>query len=171
MEKAPAPKRPRYDAAFRAEALRLASESRSALAAVRALNIDAKRSYAWQKAAHSPYPPTPQRLPKCGPCGVGRQGLAQELDILKKSHRHLLASPNPIVPLYFIDRKHVHCAVQQLCQVLDMVPSRYYAWRHTQAAGRMLRQRASGKSVVPPQNRGTRSPRLARLCRFSRCLG
>jgi len=51
MEKAPPIKRPRYDAAFRAEALRLASESRSTLAAARALNIDAKRLYAWQKAA------------------------------------------------------------------------------------------------------------------------
>ena len=39
-------KRPRYDAAFRAEALRLASESRSTLVAARALNIDAKRLYA-----------------------------------------------------------------------------------------------------------------------------
>ena len=39
--KAPPTKWPRYDAAFRAEALRLASESRSARAAARALNIDA----------------------------------------------------------------------------------------------------------------------------------
>ena len=46
MEKAPLTKRPRYDAAFRTEALRLASESRSTLAAARALNIDAKRLYA-----------------------------------------------------------------------------------------------------------------------------
>ncbi len=46
MEKAPPSKRPRYDAAFRAEALRLASESRSTLAAARALNIDPKRRYA-----------------------------------------------------------------------------------------------------------------------------
>ena len=47
MEKAPPTKRPRDDAAFCAEALRLASESRSTLAAVRALNVDAKRLYAW----------------------------------------------------------------------------------------------------------------------------
>ena len=50
MEKAPTSKRPRYDAAFRAEALRLASESRSTLAAARALNIDTKRLHARQKA-------------------------------------------------------------------------------------------------------------------------
>ena len=46
MEKAPPTKRPSYDAAFRAEALRLASESRSTLAAAHALNIDPKRLYA-----------------------------------------------------------------------------------------------------------------------------
>lgn len=69
MEKAPATKRPRYDAAFRAEALRLASESRSTLAAARALNIDPKRLYAWQKAALPPLPADParQRPPTCGP--------------------------------------------------------------------------------------------------------
>ena len=38
-------------------------------------------------------------------------------------------------PLPFIDQQRVHYAAQQLCQVLDVVPSRYYAWRHRQAAG------------------------------------
>ena len=38
-------------------------------------------------------------------------------------------------PLHFIEQQRVHYAVQQLCQVLDVVPSRYYAWRHTQTAG------------------------------------
>ena len=47
-------KRQRYDAAFRAEALRLASESRSTQAAARALNIDLKRLYKWQKEALTP---------------------------------------------------------------------------------------------------------------------
>ena len=47
MGKVPPTKRPRYDAVFRAEALRLASESRSTLVAACALNIDAKRIYAW----------------------------------------------------------------------------------------------------------------------------
>ena len=45
----PTPKpttRRKYDDAFRIEALRLASESRSTLATARALNIDAKRLYA-----------------------------------------------------------------------------------------------------------------------------
>ena len=43
-----------YDAAFRAEALRLAAQSRSAQAAARTLNIDPKRLYQWQKAAQTP---------------------------------------------------------------------------------------------------------------------
>jgi transposase len=43
-----------YDAAFRAEALRLTEQSRSTQAAARALNIDPKRLYQWQKAAQTP---------------------------------------------------------------------------------------------------------------------
>jgi len=41
--------RRKYDAAFRAEALRLASESRSTQAAARALNINPKLLYKRQK--------------------------------------------------------------------------------------------------------------------------
>ena len=52
MKDTPNPdKRRKYDAVFRAEALRLAAQSRSAQAAARALNIDPKRLYQWQKAA------------------------------------------------------------------------------------------------------------------------
>ena len=47
-------KRRMYDAAFRAEALRLAAQSRSTQATARALNIDPKRIYQWQKAAKTP---------------------------------------------------------------------------------------------------------------------
>ena len=68
MEKAPPTKRPRYDAAFRAEALRLASESRSTQAAARALNIDPKRIYPGRKRPSRPCPLTPPKPPKCGPC-------------------------------------------------------------------------------------------------------
>ena len=35
----------------------------------------------------------------------------------------------------FIDQQRPFHLVQQLCQVLDVVPSRYYAWQHRQAAG------------------------------------
>ena len=37
--------------------------------------------------------------------------------------------------LHFIAQQRVQYSVQQLCQVLDVVPSRYYAWWHGQAAG------------------------------------
>ena len=43
--------RRKYDAAFRTEALRLAEQTRSIQATARALNIDLKRLYQWQKAA------------------------------------------------------------------------------------------------------------------------
>ena len=92
MEKAPAPKRPRYDAAFRAEALRLASESRSTLAAARALNIDAKRRYAWQKAAQQPLPADPAEVRTLR---AANKRLAQELDILKKAIAIFSHPPTP----------------------------------------------------------------------------
>lgn len=54
MQDTPKPdKRRTYDVAFRAEALRLAEQSRSTQAAARALNIDPKRIYQWQKAAQT----------------------------------------------------------------------------------------------------------------------
>ena len=86
MEKAPLTKRVRYDAAFRAEAfraeaLRLASESRSTLAAARALNIDAKRIYAWQKAAQPPLPADPAEAAEVRALRTANKRLAQELDI------------------------------------------------------------------------------------------
>lgn len=85
MEKAPPTKRPRYDAAFRAEALRLATESRSTLAAARALNIDPKRLYAWQKAAQQPLPADPTEAAEVRALRQANKRLAQELEILKKA--------------------------------------------------------------------------------------
>ena len=76
---------PRYDAAFRAEALRLASESRSTLAAARALNIDAKGLYAWQKAAQQPPPADPVEAAEVRAPRAANKRLKQELDILKKA--------------------------------------------------------------------------------------
>ena len=84
-------KRRTYDAAFRAEALRLAAQSRSAQAAARALNIDPKRIYQWQKAAQTPVaaalgatldPATAAELRQLR--ALARRQ-AQELDILKKA--------------------------------------------------------------------------------------
>ena len=55
MATAPKPtKRRTCEAAFRAEALRLASESRSTQAAARALHSNLKLLYKWQQAAQTP---------------------------------------------------------------------------------------------------------------------
>ena len=81
----------RYDAAFRTEALRLAGESRSTQAAARALNIDPKRLYQWQKAAQMPVaaalgaaldPATALELHQLRATNWWQ---SQELDILKKA--------------------------------------------------------------------------------------
>ena len=82
MEKAPPTKRPRYDAAFRAEALRLASESRSTLVAARALNIDPSRLYAWQKAAQLPLPADSAEAAEVRALRAANKRGTQELDIL-----------------------------------------------------------------------------------------
>ena len=84
MEKAPPTKRSRYDAAFRAKALRLVSESRPTLAAARVLNIDAKRLCAWQKAAQQPLTSNPAEAAEVQALRAANKRLAQELDILKK---------------------------------------------------------------------------------------
>ena len=100
MEKALSSKRPRYDAAFCAEALRLASESRSTMAATRALNINAKLLYAWQKAAQQPLPTDPAEAAEVRALRTANKRLAQELDILKKIVA-ILSHPRPREPAAF----------------------------------------------------------------------
>ena len=84
-------KRRRYDAAFRAEALRQARESRSTQAAARALNIDPKRRYKWQKKALTPVAAARGAELDSATAAELRQlraanrRQAQELDILKKA--------------------------------------------------------------------------------------
>lgn len=85
MEKAPSSKRPRYDAAFRAEALRLASESRSILATARALNSNANLLYQWQKAAQQSLPTDPAEAAEVRALRLANKRLAQELEIFKKA--------------------------------------------------------------------------------------
>ena len=92
MQDNPQPtKRRRYDAAFRAEALRLAEQSRSAQAAARALNIDPKRIYQWQKAAQTPVAAAlgtaldPDTAAELRQLRAANRRQAQELDILKKA--------------------------------------------------------------------------------------
>ena len=92
MKDTPKPdKRRKYDAAFRAEALRLAAQSRSTQAAARALNIDPKRLYQWQKAAQTPVAAALGTVLDLDTAAELRQlralarRQAQELDILKKA--------------------------------------------------------------------------------------
>lgn len=86
----PSAKRRRYDAAFRAEALRLASKSCSTQAAARALNIDPKRIDKWQKEALTPVAATrgaeldPATAAELRQLRVANRRQAQELEILKK---------------------------------------------------------------------------------------
>ena len=80
-------KRRRYDDAFRAEALRLAAESRSTQAAARQLGISPKLLYKWQKATQ----PVLEAGSGEGESAAMRQlraevrRLQQERDILKKA--------------------------------------------------------------------------------------
>ena len=88
MKDSPQPaKRRRYDATFRAEALRLAGQSRSTQAAARALNI----IYKWQKEALTPVAAArgaaldPTTAAELRQLRATNRRQAQELDILKKA--------------------------------------------------------------------------------------
>ena len=84
-------KRRRYDATFRAEALRLAEQSRSTQAAARALNINPKLLYKWQKEALTPVAAArgaaldPTTAAELRQLRATNRRQAQELDILKKA--------------------------------------------------------------------------------------
>ena len=80
-------KRRKYDEAFKAEALRLASESRSTQAAARQLGISPKLFYRWQQA---PLVAEVGRVevardPQVRALRAANKRLAQELDSLKKA--------------------------------------------------------------------------------------
>ena len=81
----------RYDAAFRAEALRLAEQSRSTQAAARALHINAKLLYKWQKEALTPVAAArgaeldPATAAELRQLRATNRRQAQELEILKKA--------------------------------------------------------------------------------------
>jgi len=92
MKDTPKPvNRHEYDVAFRAEALRLAAQSRSTQVAARALNIAPKRLCQWKIAAQTPVeaalgtaldPATALELRQLR--ALSRRQ-AQELDMLKKA--------------------------------------------------------------------------------------
>ena len=92
MKETPKPDNRRtYDAAFRAEALRLTEQSRSTQAAARALNIDPKRICQWQKAAQTPAAAAlgtaldPDTAAELRQLRALARRQAQELDILNKA--------------------------------------------------------------------------------------
>ena len=100
-------KRRRYDAAFRAEALRFASESRSTQAAARALNITPKLLYKWQKEVLTPVAAAlgaqldPATAAELRHLRAANRRQAQELEMLKKplpSFRR--PQTNELLPLY-----------------------------------------------------------------------
>jgi transposase len=84
-------KRRTYDATFRAEALRLASESRSTQAAARALNSNPKLLYKWQQAVQTPVAAAigtsldPATAAELRQLRATNRRQAQELEILKKA--------------------------------------------------------------------------------------
>ena len=75
----------RYDAAFRAEALRLAEQSRSTQAAARALNLNPKLLYKWQQEVLPALPADPNEAVEVRQLRAANKRLAQELEILKKA--------------------------------------------------------------------------------------
>ena len=89
-------KRRKYDEAFKAEALRLASESRSTQAAARQLGISPKLLYRWQQAQLVAEVGSEEvaRDPEVRALRAANKRLAQELDILKKALA-IFAQPTP----------------------------------------------------------------------------
>jgi transposase len=74
-------KRRKYDAAFKAEALRMSSESRSTQAAARALNSSPKLLYKWQQEALPALPADPIEAAEVRKLRAANKRLAQELEI------------------------------------------------------------------------------------------
>ena len=86
-------KRRKYDAAFRSEALRVVAESRSTPAAARALNLDPKLLYKWQRDAQPALPADPVEALEVRQLRAANRRLAQELEILKKAIAIFSTSP------------------------------------------------------------------------------
>ncbi|MBF9239953.1 transposase [Hymenobacter sp. BT683] len=88
--------RRKYDAAFKAEALRLASESRSTQAAALQLGISPKLLYRWQQdqVVAEVGSADVARDPEVRALRAANKRLAQELDILKKALA-IFAQPTP----------------------------------------------------------------------------
>ena len=126
MKDSPPPsKRRRYDAAFRAEALRLFGESRSIRAASRALNIDPKYLYKRQKEALAPVAAAhgaelePDHHRRTAPAASHQPAAGAGAGNFKKSYRQrllcarALADTGPNAPIPF---QRGHYLVRRLCQ-------------------------------------------------------
>ena len=50
--------------------------------------------------------------------------------------------------LQFIDQQRLHYSVQLLCQVLNIVPSRYYAWRKGMTAGAVASVKSAWETAL-----------------------
>ena len=145
MKNSPPPsKRRRHDAAFRAEALRLAGESRSTQAAARALNSYPKRLYQWQKAAQTPVAAAfgaaldPDTAVELRQLRAANRRQAQELDMLEKAiasaclKRRRSQTPDPMSCYRFVEAQRDHYPGRLLCQLLRVPASGYYAWQQGQ---------------------------------------
>ncbi len=89
-------KRRKYDAAFKAEALRLAGASRSTRSAARQLGISEKLLYRWQTAQTVAEVGSVElaRDPEVKALRAAKKRLEQEVDILKKALA-IFSQPTP----------------------------------------------------------------------------
>ena len=142
-------KRRKYDEAFKAEALRLATESRSTRAAARQLGISEKLLYRWQQArAVAEASSTGMaRDPEVRALRAANKRLAQEVDILK-SLGHLRPA-DPVSVYQHIATCQPQQPVRRLCQVLGASPTYYLKLRSLRVV--------AGK---PPFGRSRRDHRL-----------
>jgi transposase len=111
----------------KADALRLASESRSTQAPVRVLTIDPKLRYKWQQDLLPTLPADPSEAVEVRQLRAANQRLVQGLELLK-SQRHLQGPAHLVSRYRSIDQQQASYSMRLLCQVLDVTPSRYDAW-------------------------------------------
>jgi transposase len=152
-------KRRKYNDAFKAEALRLASESRSTQAAAQQLGISPKLLYRWQQAqlvaevGSVEVARDPGSAPATCPVKAGRAGTGH----FKKSLNHLQPA-DPVSTYRYIAQRQRHLPVRQLCQTLRVSASTYYAWQ---------RRRASSLAANPDAKKELRRPFVVLI--FRRC--
>ena len=127
----PPTKRRRCDAVCRAEALRLAGESRATQAAARALNINPKRLYQWQQEALAPVAaatgggigpghghwvaPVAGRQPAAS-AGTGRVKESRRQQTLAARYR---TDTGPMSPCRFIAAQRDHYPGRRLCPLVQ----------------------------------------------------